>query len=313
MRVVLLLLAFVFAPSCASNNPCSADAPVCISLRVEGSVGALDALAVTVDQPNLITRNTSGKIALPLLLGLNLPAGVSGAVNVAIDGRLGGEVSARGTATAFVVDGRGSATLLLDATRPDLAPSIDRVSDLSVAQTTDIASDTDFAPTDLAMAVDQTAIDQSALLDQNALLDLTEQTIMEIVAADPQLSQLKGALVEADLAGALSGDGPLTLFAPTDSAFAELGTSPTGQALKDLLLYHLLPVNLGSTEATAVAANAAPNNRVSTLLSSKFITLSFTGGKLHATSAVNSATLIQVDIQARNGVIHIIDKVLVPN
>jgi transforming growth factor-beta-induced protein len=90
------------------------------------------------------------------------------------------------------------------------------------------------------------------------------------------------------------------VFAPTDAAFDALGTAPTGDALKNVLLYHVVMGAVGSGDLKAGA--------VPTLLSGKNLTIDLSGGV-----KVNGANVTMANIVTKNGVIHVVDKVLVPN
>ena len=118
---------------------------------------------------------------------------------------------------------------------------------------------------------------------------------------------LVAAVVQAELLTTLQGAGPFTVFAPTDQAFTDAGIdlaaldTPEGkQTLSDILLYHVVPSSVPSSAVTdcmlADAANTQP--------------LSFTVGN---GVMVNDANVIQADVMASNGIIHVIDKVLTPS
>jgi uncharacterized surface protein with fasciclin (FAS1) repeats len=121
-------------------------------------------------------------------------------------------------------------------------------------------------------------------------------------------------VVAADLASALSGPGPFTVFAPTNDAFSaalvELGTTKdallANPALPDVLKYHVVGADL-----RAAAVVAAPKPAVvPTLQGSSFSvdsSLAITDGNSR------KATLLATDVIASNGVIHVIDKVLLPS
>jgi transforming growth factor-beta-induced protein len=114
------------------------------------------------------------------------------------------------------------------------------------------------------------------------------------------------ALQAAELAETLSGEGPFTVFAPTDDAFGKL---PEGTldallsdipALTDILLYHVLPGEVFAEEVMTL-------NSAKTLLE-KFVEIRVQGGMVY----INEAQVVITDIQADNGVIHVIDTVLLP-
>ena len=110
---------------------------------------------------------------------------------------------------------------------------------------------------------------------------------------------LAGALTSAGLVDALQGPGPFTVFAPTDAAFGELSAVPSGDALKDVLLYHVVSGAVGSGDLKAGA--------VPTLLSGKSLTIDLTNGV-----GVNDARVTTANILASNGIIHVVDRVIVP-
>ena len=119
-------------------------------------------------------------------------------------------------------------------------------------------------------------------------------------------NSLVSSIVQAELLETLQGDGPFTVFAPTDQAFADAGIdlaaldNPEGkQTLTDILLYH-------------VVAGAVPAANVTDCMSASTVNgnpLSFTVG---GTVMVNGATVTATDLAASNGIIHVIDKVLMP-
>lgn len=99
---------------------------------------------------------------------------------------------------------------------------------------------------------------------------------------------------------ALNGDGPFTVFAPDSNAFADAPAGLTAEQLRDVLLYHVVSGNLDSGEIPADAE---------TLLGQM---LSFDGTRISDTSD-EAATITFTDVQTTNGIIHVIDKVLIPN
>ena len=130
------------------------------------------------------------------------------------------------------------------------------------------------------------------------ILPPTDDIVQTAVAAG-MFTKLAGALTAADLVTTLEGDGPFTVFAPTDAAFGKLAAVPTGDALKDVLLYHVVSGAVGSGDLSA--------GSVSTLLEDKSLTVSLTGGV-----KINDAKVTTANIIAKNGVIHVVDTVLVP-
>ncbi|MDZ4750237.1 MAG: fasciclin domain-containing protein, partial [Flavobacteriales bacterium] len=132
-------------------------------------------------------------------------------------------------------------------------------------------------------------------------------TVVDIIVNSPDHMVLETAVIAANLAGTLSGDGPFTVFAPTDDAFAVLpaGTiealllDPQG-ALADILLYHVVG-------GTALSTDLEDNQVIATLLGEDVV-VSITGDGVF----INDAQVIVADILAENGVVHVIDAVLLP-
>jgi len=132
------------------------------------------------------------------------------------------------------------------------------------------------------------------------------QSIVDIAVADGRFETLVAALQAADLAETLAGDGPFTVFAPTDDAFAQL---PEGTvealladipALTDILLYHVV-------SGEVLAEDVVMLEEAETLLGEK-VSIRVEGGMVY----LNDAQVIITDIIADNGVIHVIDSVLLP-
>ena len=94
-------------------------------------------------------------------------------------------------------------------------------------------------------------------------------------------------------------EGPFTVFAPTDDAFKKLSSVPTGDALKNVLLYHVVNGAIGSGDLKA--------GMVPTLLAGKSVTVDLSAG-----AKINDAKVTTANVLAKNGVIHVIDTVLVP-
>jgi len=133
------------------------------------------------------------------------------------------------------------------------------------------------------------------------------KTIVETAVADGRFTTLVAAVQAAKLDGALSGPGPFTVFAPTDDAFKNLppGTvesllkQPEGQ-LKQILLYHVV-------DGKVMAADVVKLSSAKTLQGSN-VNITVTNSVVK----INDATVKITDIQTKNGVIHVIDKVLLP-
>ena len=117
---------------------------------------------------------------------------------------------------------------------------------------------------------------------------------------------LVAAVIQAELLTTLQGDGPFTVFAPTDQAFTEAGIdlaaldTPEGKdTLEDILLYHVVD--------SEVPSSALSDGMVATAVNGDDLTFDLSSGVM-----VNGASVTTADIPTSNGVIHVIDKVLMP-
>jgi uncharacterized surface protein with fasciclin (FAS1) repeats len=133
------------------------------------------------------------------------------------------------------------------------------------------------------------------------------QNIVEVAQANPNFSTLVTAIQAADLAETLKGEGPFTVFAPTNDAFNKL---PAGalqallqdkQKLRSVLLMHVI-------KGKVTAAEAMQKSGAVSTFQGQDVTLRTKGGKV----MINNATVVTPDVEASNGVIHVIDAVLLP-
>jgi uncharacterized surface protein with fasciclin (FAS1) repeats len=131
-------------------------------------------------------------------------------------------------------------------------------------------------------------------------------TIVATAQEAGSFTTLLAALDAAGLTSALEGDGPFTVFAPTDAAFAAIDSEVLSDLISDtdlltaVLTYHVVP---GRYTATDVAGlSSAPT------LNGKPVALSFDG----TTVRVDGASVIAADVEASNGIIHVIDQVILP-
>ena len=132
------------------------------------------------------------------------------------------------------------------------------------------------------------------------------QTIVDIAVADGRFETLVAALQAADLAETLAGEGPFTVFAPTDDAFAKLPEGTVAAlledipALTDILLYHVV-------SGEVLAEDVVNLEEAETLLGEN-VSIRVEDGNVY----INDSMVIITDIMADNGVIHVIDSVLLP-
>ena len=145
------------------------------------------------------------------------------------------------------------------------------------------------------------AIAASTLIAASA----SAKDIVDTAVSAGQFNTLATALQAAGLVDTLKGPGPFTVFAPTDEAFAKIPKADLDALLKDkakltaVLTYHVVP---GKVMAKDVKPGALKSVEGSP------ITVAATGGKV----MVDGATITKTDISADNGVIHVIDSVIVP-
>ncbi|KAL7469050.1 hypothetical protein ACHAXS_009300 [Conticribra weissflogii] len=146
-------------------------------------------------------------------------------------------------------------------------------------------------------------------VDSVLLPTSTTKNIVDIASGDDSFSTLVGAVVAVDLADSLSGDGPFTVFAPTNDAIANLpeGTVESlllpenKDRLVNLLRYHVIPGNVHSSDLTSGNVETLNGDTVN-------VNIDDDDGAV----TVNDANVIAANILASNGIIHVIDAVLLP-
>jgi uncharacterized surface protein with fasciclin (FAS1) repeats len=139
--------------------------------------------------------------------------------------------------------------------------------------------------------------------------DNMSPSIVELAAVNDDLSTLVAAVQAAGLVGVLSGDGPFTVFAPTNAAFAKLPEGTVASLLKPenkdqltaILTYHVVSGKVKAADVVKLdSAKTVEGSSIS-------ISANAAGVK------VNAANVIMTDIAASNGVVHVIDSVLIPS
>ena len=130
--------------------------------------------------------------------------------------------------------------------------------------------------------------------------------IVDIAVQDGRFETLVAAVKAADLVDTLKGDGPFTVFAPTDDAFAKLPEGTVDSLLQDIpklksiLLYHVVSGKVMSSDVVALTS-------ADTVLGQP-VAVSVQGDKV----MINESQVVIPDIDSTNGVIHVIDSVLLP-
>jgi len=142
----------------------------------------------------------------------------------------------------------------------------------------------------------------------NTPKETAKMTIVEIASADDQFSILVDAVVKADLAEALSAEGPYTVFAPTNEAFESLFADLGVNGINDLTKDQLTPILLYHVVDGAVWSKDIKSGQVSTLNDAASINVVVAKNKV----MVDKSNVVIADIQGSNGVIHVIDTVLIP-
>ncbi len=138
--------------------------------------------------------------------------------------------------------------------------------------------------------------------------DMAKMDIVDTAVSAKSFNTLVAALKAADLVDTLKGPGPYTVFAPTDDAFAKLPAGTVENLLKPenkgklqaILTYHVVPGKVMSSDAAMLSSAKTVNGQS--------FKISKSGGNL----MVDNARVTQADIMTRNGVIHVIDEVIMP-
>lgn len=131
------------------------------------------------------------------------------------------------------------------------------------------------------------------------------KTLADTAAATPQLSTLNKLLQDAGLADTLRGAGPYTVFAPTNEAFQALPKATLDALAKDkaqlaaVLSYHVVPGKVMAADVKPGKAKTMQGAELNLAKAGAFVT-------------VEDAMVVQADVRASNGVVHVIDRVLLP-
>ena len=136
----------------------------------------------------------------------------------------------------------------------------------------------------------------------------SNQDIVDTAVSAGQFKTLAAALKAADLVATLKGPGPFTVFAPTDEAFAKLPAGTVENLLKPenkakltaILTYHVVPGAVRAEQVTKLDQAKTVNGAM--------VKVTTQGGKV----TINDATVVKADTAASNGIIHVIDKVILP-
>jgi uncharacterized surface protein with fasciclin (FAS1) repeats len=145
-----------------------------------------------------------------------------------------------------------------------------------------------------------------SVLIPKSITTLPAKNLVQTAVAAGQFKTLASLLQKAGLAGTLQGKGPFTVFAPTDAAFAKVPKATLSALAKNkaklraVLLYHVVKGKVTAAQAMKL--------RSAKTLEGKSLPIRVKGGKV----LVGGATVVKADVAASNGVIHVINKVLIP-
>ena len=137
--------------------------------------------------------------------------------------------------------------------------------------------------------------------------DQKSKDIVDVAVGAGSFKTLVAAINASDLVGTLKGDGPFTVFAPTDEAFSKLPKGTLESLLKpenkkklqDILTYHVVAAKVPASKVTA--------GKVA-IVNKKHAKISIKNGKV----MIDKANVVKTDVMASNGVIHVIDQVILP-
>lgn len=133
------------------------------------------------------------------------------------------------------------------------------------------------------------------------------ENVVDVIENNPSLRTLSSVLDEADLENTLEQGGPYTIFAPSDQAFAALPAATrerllqeeNRQTLRQILTYHVVSGNLTAGQLKSGPVQTQAGNSVNVQIDGQQV-------------KVNDARVIQPDLQAANGVIHVVDRIILP-
>jgi len=167
-----------------------------------------------------------------------------------------------------------------------------------------------FAITSFALAGDcGTSTNKPAIKTASSTMESTKSMdIVETAVSAGSFNTLATALTEAGLVQTLKGDGPFTVFAPNDAAFGKIPSETLNSLLKDktgltsVLTYHVVPGKVMASDVVKM------NGKKVKTVNGQELTIKVVDGKVY----VDGAQVIATDVTASNGVIHVIDSVVLP-
>ncbi len=263
---------------------------------------ALEALGVSAEE---LLGNTD--LLNEVLMYHVVPGAFDAAAIVALDGALIGTTLYE-TALAPTVDGE---TVMINGATVVAADVIAANGVVHVIDSVLLPPMDDMGMMEEEMATEEA---MGEMMDPGTIADVV---VASTSAETPEFTILLAAVQAADpsILATLSGSGPYTVFAPTDAAFAAaleaLGVTAeellaNTELLNTVLAYHVVPGHFSAETVIAVAGEAGAN--VATLLSGNSVNITVVDGAV----MVNDATVVAADVHASNGIVHVIDAVLLP-
>lgn len=173
----------------------------------------------------------------------------------------------------------------------------------------------------LAACASETPAGDTAADETSVAADATAtNTIVDVAQGDETFSTLVAAVTAADLGATLSGTGPFTVFAPTNDAFGKLPTGTVDKlttedkdTLKTILTYHVVEGSINAATLSAAIDAAGDKGYTITTVGGGTMTATVVDGGVVLTDAAgNTAKVTATDVAASNGIIHVIDTVLMP-
>ncbi len=148
-----------------------------------------------------------------------------------------------------------------------------------------------------------------------------EKSIVEIAVGNESFSTLVAALQAADLVTALQGEGPFTVFAPINDAFAKIDSNALNsllepankETLSGILTYHVVSGKLAAADVVAALEKGNGKAEVKTLNGATLTVVQKKGKIWLVDAAGNYSEIVSTDVMANNGVIHVINSVVMPN
>ncbi|MEO0418637.1 MAG: fasciclin domain-containing protein [Pseudomonadota bacterium] len=166
-------------------------------------------------------------------------------------------------------------------------------------------------------AAEDTTADETAVAEEATAAG----NIVEVAQGDETFSTLVAAVTAANLGGVLSGEGPFTVFAPTNDAFGKLPegtveklTTEDTDTLGAILQYHVVEGAVDAATLTTAITEAGEDGYTVTTVGGGTFTAAVVDGAVVLTDAAgNTSTVTTTDVEASNGLVHVIDTVLMPS